>query len=92
MKFNKNLTITEACKKTYNLANAEDRDKLTFLHDRIKEGYMQSWVIDNITVTWCYHMTDSDTEYCSTQFPIGCYVDTDGNRQDFCYMFVSATP
>ena len=91
MKFNKNLTITEACKKTYNLTNAKDKDKLTFLHDRIKESYMHSWVIDNLPVTWCYHVADSETEFCTTRFPIGCYVGQDGVRQEFCYLSVSVT-
>ena len=91
MKFNKNLTITEACKKTYDLSKSEDRGKIIFLRDRIKESYMHSWVIDKMPVTWCYHTTNSDAEFCSTHFPVGCYVDTDGNRQEFCYLSVSKT-
>ena len=89
MQFNKNLSTTEACRKNYKLDNDEDKEKLTFLRDRIKESYMHSWVIDNMPVTWCYHVVESETQFCTTRFPIGCYVDQDGNRQEFCYLSVS---
>ena len=88
MQFNQNLSSTKACEKTYKLSNPEDVEKLTFLRDRIKEAYMHSWVVDNMPVTWCYHVLDAGTQYCATRFPIGCYVDQDGKRQEFCYLSV----
>lgn len=40
-------------------------------------------------VTWCYEVADSAQKYCSTGFPIGCYV-TEGNQpKDACVISVS---
>ena len=42
-------------------------------------------------VTWCYQVstTDSHKIYCSTGFPIGCYVDSAGTAKDACVIQVS---
>ena len=34
-------------------------------------------------VTWCYPV-ESGQKYCATGFPMGCYVDKNGNPKDAC--------
>ncbi|XP_065840471.1 transmembrane 9 superfamily member 2-like [Oscarella lobularis] len=38
-------------------------------------------------VTWCYDVEDEEKPYCSTGFPVGCYVDKQGNPQGACVAF-----
>lgn len=39
-------------------------------------------------VTWCYDV-ENGQKYCSTGFPVGCYVDKDGKQKDACVINVS---
>ncbi|XP_013783534.1 transmembrane 9 superfamily member 2-like [Limulus polyphemus] len=43
----------------------------------------QKWIVDNMPVTWCYNV-EGEQKYCSTGFPIGCYVKPDGTPKDAC--------
>lgn len=37
--------------------------------------YQHNWIVDNMPVTFCYSFTsDNDRQYCTTSFPMGCYV------------------
>ncbi len=90
--FRENKTFDSLCDKSYNLEDKNDRTKLSFIVSRIKEEYMHSWVIDNMPVTWCYKILDSEKQFCSPQFPVGCYVSKDGSKQDSCYISVSVVP
>ena len=47
-------------------------------------------IIDNMPVTWCYQVDTSDSQkkYCSTGFPVGCYVDSQGTQKDACVIQV----
>ena len=74
-----------ACEKTY----SHRKGQLTFLKERIHEGYMQQWVVDNMPVTWCYNILESDKPFCTTRFPVGCYVTSTGQRHDACFLSVS---
>jgi len=49
---------------------------------------MHQWVIDNMPVTWCYSIVESSDLYCTTRFPVGCYVTKEGVRHDACYLSV----
>jgi transmembrane 9 superfamily protein 2/4 len=70
------------CEKKYN----KKKGPLSFLKERIHEGYMQQWVIDNMPVTWCYKILESDKPFCTTRFPVGCYVTSSGQRHDACFL------
>ncbi|XP_031555526.1 transmembrane 9 superfamily member 2-like [Actinia tenebrosa] len=72
------------CTKTYDYSKTEDKTKLEFLKTGISLNYQNHWIIDNMPVTWCYEVTDEDRKYCSTGFPIGCYVTADGQARDAC--------
>ena len=52
---------------------------------------MHAWVIDNMPVTWCYKIMNSNKQYCSPRFPVGCYVSKDGTRQEACYISVRSS-
>ena len=76
------------CNKTYSKRKSE-REKLQFLKERIHEGYMHQWVVDNMPVTWCYSILESAKPFCTTRFPVGCYVTESGQRHDACFLSVS---
>lgn len=42
-------------------------------------------------VTWCYQVSKTDPEkvYCSTGFPVGCYVTSGAVQKDACVIQVS---
>ena len=61
---------------------------IRFLYERIHENYMQQWVVDNMPVTWCYSIVESNKPYCTTRFPVGCYVTPEGVPHDACYLSV----
>ena len=73
------------CKKQYDLTNGDNLDKLNFMMKGMLKNYQHHWIVDNMPVTWCYHV-EGDQQYCSTGFPMGCYVDSYGNQKDACVM------
>ena len=42
-------------------------------------------------VTWCYQVSEKEPkkQYCSTGFPVGCYVDNEGRASESCAIKVS---
>lgn len=48
-----------------------------------------SRVIDNMPVTWCYTVANSAQPFCTTRFPVGCYVTHSGKPHDACFLSVS---
>ena len=90
IKFAENITTgKELCTKKYKKGNKDDKAKLEFLRERIHESYMHQWVIDNMPVTWCYSIMESDQPYCTTRFPVGCFITPEGVKHDACYLSVS---
>ena len=81
-------TPVNLCNKTYT-HKRKDREKLKFLIDRIREEYMHQWIVDNMPVAWCYRVIGSDTPFCNTRFPVGCYVNDDGVKHSACFLSVS---
>lgn len=39
--------------------------------------------LDNMPVTWCYQ-GEPGQQYCSTGFPMGCYLPKTGKPKDAC--------
>ncbi|XP_065644193.1 transmembrane 9 superfamily member 2 isoform X2 [Hydra vulgaris] len=84
-KFNENMTCKEVCTKTYKKDSKEDDAKLDFLRKGIMQNYQHHWIVDNMPVTWCYDVADTENKkYCSTGFPIGCWVAENGDPKDAC--------
>lgn len=84
IKFKEDIKCKEVCTKNYEPASKpEDVKKLDFLKRAIKLNYQHHWIIDNMPVTWCYDV-ESNQKYCSTGFPVGCYVTEQGKQKDAC--------
>ena len=45
-------------------------------------------ILDNMPITWCYDV-ESNQKFCSTGFPLGCYVTPAGKQKDACVISVS---
>ncbi|XP_014676175.1 PREDICTED: transmembrane 9 superfamily member 2-like [Priapulus caudatus] len=76
-------TCISLCSKSYKKGNHDDMKKLKFLMKGIFLNYQHHWIVDNMPVTWCYEV-ESNQQYCSTGFPIGCFVDQGGIPKDAC--------
>src|SRR5699024_8713694 len=62
-----------------------DVDRLSSLMKGMLKNYQHHWIVDNMPVTWCYDV-EGGQKYCSTGFPMGCYVDQQGLAKDACVM------
>jgi len=71
------------CTKSYKSSNTDDQKKLALLRKGMFMNYQHHWIVDNMPVTWCYPV-ENGQHYCSTGFPMGCYVDKKGNPKDAC--------
>ncbi|XP_078483419.1 transmembrane 9 superfamily member 2-like [Ciona intestinalis] len=81
--FNKSEKCKKACTKSYDTSKKEEYEKLKFLQYGMLFSYENKWIVDNMPIAWCY-MTSTNDNFCSTGFPIGCYVDEEGNPKDAC--------
>ncbi|ESP04811.1 hypothetical protein LOTGIDRAFT_211611 [Lottia gigantea] len=79
--FKKDEECVNACQKVYK--KGDNMDKLKFLRRGIKLNYQHHWIIDNMPITWCYDI-ENGGQFCSTGFPIGCYVNPKGLRKEVC--------
>lgn len=53
-----------------------------------KKSVFINRIVDNMPITWCYEVADSQKKYCSTGFPIGCSVTDAGQPKDACVISV----
>ncbi|OTF82752.1 hypothetical protein BLA29_009933, partial [Euroglyphus maynei] len=83
--FLKNEQCKFLCHKQYDTSKREDFEKLDSLKKGMMKNYQHRWIVDNMPVTWCYDV-EGGQKYCSTGFPMGCYVDKDGIAKDACVM------
>ncbi|KAG1685800.1 Membrane-associated protein Hem [Nymphon striatum] len=83
IQFKKEATCVPLCSKTYDGGSKSVEKKLDRLRRGISMTYLHHWIIDNMPVTWCYPVKP-DRQYCSTGFPMGCYVDSGGKPKDAC--------
>ncbi|XP_044924120.1 transmembrane 9 superfamily member 2 isoform X2 [Mustela putorius furo] len=80
--FNKTETCRKVCVKSYDKGNDHHKKKLAFLKKGIQLNYQHHWIIDNMPVIWCHVIEDG--KYCTTGFPIGCFITKDGTAKDVC--------
>lgn len=85
MSFLKNEECKFLCKKSYDTSKRSDLEKLNILMKGMAQNYQHHWIVDNMPVTWCYDV-EGGQKYCSTGFPMGCYVDKQGIAKDSCVM------
>lgn len=81
--FMEESTCQPLCTKTYKKGDGDAAKKLDFLKKGVMLNYQHHWIIDNMPVTWCY-LVDSAQRFCSTGFPVGCYVTVAGKQKDAC--------
>ena len=83
IQFLKNTECQILCTKNYKKDNAENQKQIALLRKGMFMNYQHHWIVDNMPVTWCYPV-ENGQHYCSTGFPMGCYVDKKGNPKDAC--------
>ncbi|XP_055421481.1 transmembrane 9 superfamily member 2-like isoform X1 [Bubalus kerabau] len=83
--FNKSETCVKVCMKSYDTAKEDQKKKLDFLKKGIQLNYQHHWIIDNMPVVWCRDINGGN-KYCTTGFPIGCFVSQSGESSDACFM------
>lgn len=71
------------CKKSYKARDNSDEAKLVLLKKGMSLNYQHHWIVDNMPVTWCYPLEDNH-QYCSTGFPMGCYIRENAGSQQDC--------
>ncbi|XP_067007315.2 transmembrane 9 superfamily member 2 [Anabrus simplex] len=85
IKFLEDKTCDLACSKNYTGGDKVDERKLQLLKMGMSLNYQHHWIVDNMPVTWCYTLEDGRL-YCSTGFPMGCYMREKRTNQDTCIM------
>ncbi|XP_070640916.1 transmembrane 9 superfamily member 2-like isoform X4 [Bos indicus] len=83
--FNKSETCVKVCMKSYDTAKEDQKKKLDFLKKGIQLNYQHHWIIDNMPVVWCRDINGGN-KYCTTGFPVGCFVPQSGESSDACFM------
>ncbi|KAL1124782.1 hypothetical protein AAG570_001403 [Ranatra chinensis] len=83
IEFLKNETCKLLCKKVYKGGAKASVAKLNDLKKGMSLNYQHHWIVDNMPVTWCYPLEDSK-QFCSTGFPMGCYVRDSMSSEDVC--------
>lgn len=83
IEFGKNTDCQVLCKKVYRVGDAKSMERLSLLKKGMLMNYQHHWILDNMPITWCYQV-ENQQHYCSTGFPMGCYVDKTGQPQDAC--------
>ncbi|CAD6997010.1 transmembrane 9 superfamily member 2 [Ceratitis capitata] len=96
IEFLKDVKCDVVCTKNYTGEDPESDRRIMILKKGISLNYQHHWIVDNMPVTWCYPL-DNDKQYCSTGFPMGCFVRSDSdeaclvnsnyNRRGFYYIF-----
>ncbi|XP_050338815.1 transmembrane 9 superfamily member 2 isoform X1 [Bactrocera neohumeralis] len=96
IEFLREINCELVCTKNYTGDNPESDHRIMLLKKGISLNYQHHWIVDNMPVTWCYPL-DNDKQYCSTGFPMGCFVRPDSdeaclvnpnyNRRGFYYIF-----
>uniref|UniRef100_A0A6Q2YCR8 Transmembrane 9 superfamily member n=1 Tax=Esox lucius TaxID=8010 RepID=A0A6Q2YCR8_ESOLU len=81
--FKKDEKCKKLCTKTYVKDKTDDKKLLDFIKRGMQLNYQHHWIVDNMPVTWCYDVEDSQ-KYCNPGFPIGCLVTAEGRAKDAC--------
>lgn len=88
IEFLKDKPCEVLCQKSYKAHDKTDEAKLFLLKKGMSLNYQHHWIVDNMPVTWCYPLEDNH-QYCSTGFPMGCYIRENAGSQQDC--FISST-
>ncbi|XP_060607568.1 transmembrane 9 superfamily member 2-like [Ruditapes philippinarum] len=81
--FKEDRVCEKVCEKNYYPGNKTSLVKLNMMRKMIDQNYNLHWIVDNMPVTYCYEV-ESGGQYCTSSFPVGCYVAKDFVQKDFC--------
>uniref|UniRef100_A0A0K0D5T1 Transmembrane 9 superfamily member n=1 Tax=Angiostrongylus cantonensis TaxID=6313 RepID=A0A0K0D5T1_ANGCA len=82
--FLQSQSCSKVCTKTYT-NTMKSIEKLLLLKRGMGLNYQHHWIVDNMPVTFCFN-NQQDVKVCTTGFPMGCYVDSNGQPRDACVM------
>ncbi|WKY14534.1 hypothetical protein Q1695_000231 [Nippostrongylus brasiliensis] len=80
--FLQSQSCSKVCSKSYTDTPAS-LEKLRLLQRGMRLNYQHHWIVDNMPVTFCFN-NEQDVKVCTTGFPMGCYVDANGQPRDAC--------
>uniref|UniRef100_A0A183EY18 Transmembrane 9 superfamily member n=1 Tax=Gongylonema pulchrum TaxID=637853 RepID=A0A183EY18_9BILA len=83
--FNEPKHCALLCQKQYVYADGKDMKKIRLLQKGMKLNYQHHWILDNMPVTFCF-INQQNQNVCTTGFPMGCYVTSDGKPKDACVL------
>ncbi|XP_012262540.1 transmembrane 9 superfamily member 2 isoform X2 [Athalia rosae] len=83
IEFLKPEICSTTCTKTYKGGDEASEKKLKLLKKGMALNYQHHWIVDNMPVTWCF-MLENSRQYCSTGFPMGCFVKETRSQPDTC--------
>ncbi|GMT33198.1 hypothetical protein PFISCL1PPCAC_24495, partial [Pristionchus fissidentatus] len=84
MSFLEEQKCAKVCTRKYT-GRKEENDRLRLLQRGMKLNYQHHWIIDNMPVTFCF-VNQQNMMVCTTGFPMGCYVGSDGRPRDACVL------
>lgn len=73
------------CKKSYKEGEKKNQYKLKQLFKGMMLNYQHHWIVDNMPVTFCF-LNQQSQNVCTTGFPMGCYVTSEGKPKDACVL------
>ncbi|KAH9372181.1 hypothetical protein HPB48_021104 [Haemaphysalis longicornis] len=83
MDFLVNKSCAKLCSRKYGAGVPGSWDRLEQLKKGMMKQYRHHWIVDNMPVTFCY-LIDTDKQYCSMGFPMGCFTYLNGQTRGLC--------
>ncbi|MCP9264965.1 Transmembrane 9 superfamily member [Dirofilaria immitis] len=83
--FNEQRQCELLCERKYEDNDPDVGKKMWLLRKGMKLNYQHHWILDNMPVTFCF-INQQNQNVCTTGFPMGCYVTSDGKPKDACVL------
>lgn len=83
--FKEPKTCSLLCGKQYRSGDERTARKIRLLQKGMKFNYQHHWIVDNMPVTFCF-INQQNQNVCTTGFPMGCYVTSEGKPKDACVL------
>ncbi|KAK8756317.1 hypothetical protein V5799_000973 [Amblyomma americanum] len=78
-----NKSCAKLCTRRYGPDIPGSAARLEQLKKGMMKQYRHHWIVDNMPVTWCY-LIDTDKQYCSMGFPMGCFTYRNSQPRGLC--------
>uniref|UniRef100_A0A224Z8K2 Transmembrane 9 superfamily member n=1 Tax=Rhipicephalus zambeziensis TaxID=60191 RepID=A0A224Z8K2_9ACAR len=78
-----NKSCAKLCTRQYGPNIPGSAARLDQLRKGMMKQYRHHWIVDNMPVTWCY-LIDTDKQYCSMGFPMGCFTYRNSQPRGLC--------